>query len=145
MPTKKFIARQPSLPRPWLPLDKGTVIGTSTSFPAPNPLSINWPSAQLANPSVVGSSIKFKPLPPVPKRERQTQSGITWPSAQFISASDAYNISHSEAYKKYLGDAGSEASLESNPSVAQKTVTPLLIFGISVLGYIMVAKKTLAP
>jgi hypothetical protein len=71
------------LPRQWLPLNPGTIVGTPANVPAPNPFGINWPAAQFANPSFVGSTVKFVPLPSIPVSERVGAGPMHWSWAQF--------------------------------------------------------------
>lgn len=96
MPIRNRYAPPPSLPRPWLPLPPGTVIGTPASFPAPNPFSVNWPTAQFANPSVVGSKIRYAPLKPVPRSQYTNPGDMHWPQRQW-GALDASTVSGSPA------------------------------------------------
>jgi hypothetical protein len=70
-------------PRQWLPLNPGTIVGTPARLPAPNPFSINWPKAQFANPSMVGSYVRLAPQKPVPASERVGAGPMFWSWAQF--------------------------------------------------------------
>lgn len=76
-------APPPMLPRQWLPLPPGTLVGTPPHATAPNPLSINWPASQFARPRYVAGSVRFVPPKPVPAAERQSTAPEHWPRGQF--------------------------------------------------------------
>lgn len=76
-------APPPMLPRQWLPLNPGTIVGTPANLPAPNPMGINWPKAQFANPSFVGSTVRLMPQKPVRPSERVGAGPMHWSWAQF--------------------------------------------------------------
>ena len=71
------------LPRQWLPLNPGTIVGTPANFPAPNPMGVNWPKAQFANPAFVGSTVRLMPQKPVRPSERVGAGPMHWSWSQF--------------------------------------------------------------
>lgn len=88
MPRNPY-APPPMLPRPWLPLAPGTLVGTPPGVPAPNPFGVNWPKSQFANPSFVGSTVRFQPVKPIPVAERKSTGPEHWPWAQLGPATPA--------------------------------------------------------
>lgn len=125
MPTLDPYAPPPMLPRPWLPLPPGTIIGTPSSFPAPNPFGINWPKAQLANPSFVGSRIRYAPVKPVPRSEYTHPGDMRWPQRQ------------------WAGDTSLGSLDTSTPTTSAAGVALAALLAIG--AFVVVAEKRFAP
>lgn len=79
-------APPPMLPRPYLPLAPGRVLGMQRNVPSPNPDSIRTPQAQFAPSTLPGPTVRWKPLPGIPADERTSFRTIQGNWAQFPGA-----------------------------------------------------------
>jgi len=150
MPSRDPYAPPPMMPRQWLPVNPGTIVGTPAKFPAPNPFSINFPKAQFANPAYVGSKISFKPLKPIPAKERVGAGPMHWSWAQFGNGKKNMPPfrpapgQHTRVL--YSGpDMGvTDTALEG----AKKTggaLVPFLLGALSIAAFVIIADRTLSP
>lgn len=134
------------LPRQWLPLNPGTIVGTPARLPAPNPFGINWPKAQFANPSYVGSKVSFKPLGPIPAAERVGAGPMHWSWAQFGTGKQnlprfAPNPRQKAPEVLYSGPEDVAAAAPKAGGNAIPVILGLLTLG----AFVMIADRTLAP
>lgn len=135
------------LPRQWLPLNPGTIVGTPARLPAPNPFGINWPYAQFANPSFVGSKISYKPLGPIPASERVGAGPMHWSWAQFGTGKKplprfAPNPAQKAPEVLYSGPTEDAVAATSKSG---GTLLPFLMGALTLAAFVIVADRTLAP
>lgn len=150
MPSRDPYAPPPMMPRQWLPVNPGTIVGTPARLPAPNPFSINFPKAQFANPAYVGSKIRFKPLHAIPKSERVGAGPMHWSWAQFgkgkANMPPFWPHPGQKTKVLYSGpDMGvTDAALEA-PKKAGGALVPFLLGALSIAAFVIIADRTLAP
>lgn len=82
----ELYAPPPMLPRPYLPLPKGQVLGMQRRVPSPNPDITRFPQAQFAPATLPGPTVRWKPLKGIPQRERTSFRTIQGNWAQFPNA-----------------------------------------------------------
>ena len=138
------------LPRQYLPLNPGTLVGTPANLPAPNPFLINFPKAQFANPAFVGSRVAFKPLTAIPQNERVGAGPMHWSWAQFGNGKKNMPPFRGHPGQKtrvlYSGFGVGEPDVA--PEVVKKAgglLVPFLVGALTLAAFVIVADRTLAP
>ena len=148
MPSRDPYAPPPMLPRQWLPLNPGTIVGTPASLRAPNPFSINFPKAQFANPSFVGSSIRYVPQKPVPASERVGAGPMHWSWSQFGNGKKNLPRFTGNPKQKPPRVLYSGPDLGASDDVLPKgggTLLPFLLGALTLAAFVIVADRTLSP
>jgi hypothetical protein len=136
------------LPRQWLPLNPGTIVGTPANLPAPNPFSVNWPKAQFSNPSYVGSKVAFKPLTAIPAKERVGAGPMHWSWAQFGNGKQTLPRFAPNAQQKPPRVLYSGPDLGAAEDAVPKSggsLLPFLMGALTLAAFVIVADRTLAP
>lgn len=115
-------APPPMLPRPYLPLPPGQVLGMQRNVPSPNPDLMRVPQAQFAPATLPGPTIQWKPLKGIPPAERTSFRTIQGNWAQFPGAGVREQIALPVLSGPELG----------NP--AESARSPLVAAAVSILG-----------